>query len=384
MATIPDSFILPDLMFVLPFKHSFNPHYERAAKASSAWVNSYWVVPERKRAFFQQGGNELLSAHAFPYAGYEELRIAMDMINILFVIDEVSDDQNGKDADKTGHAFLDALRDPDWQDGSALAQMTKQLREKLVQSDVPACYGRLLRHCEDYVNAVTAEAGLREHNKVLDPEAYINARRENSAVRVCFGLFGFIFGLDLPDEIFEHPVMIRLHLAAVDMVWLSNVTSNGAHGNNVVTVVMESQHCDLQTAADHVGLRFKQLVDSFEADKLRLPSWGPQRDAIVAKFVMAMESWVVGNCEWSFDTPRYFGVQREEVRRTRVVEYIPGVESMIVKVFPPTQAPFRRSVLVRDSMLVVLTSLFGATSSTFMLIETVRIAWCLVSFCRNR
>ena len=49
-------------------------------------------------------------------------------------------------------------------------------------------------------------------------------RRENSAVRFCFGMFGFTLGLDLPDEIFEHPIMMRLHLAAVDMVCWSNVS----------------------------------------------------------------------------------------------------------------------------------------------------------------
>ncbi|TFY54399.1 hypothetical protein EVJ58_g8887 [Rhodofomes roseus] len=326
----PGSFVLPDLMPLLPFKGSYNSHFERAAKASSAWVNSYRIVSDRKRAFFQQGGSELLCAYAYSYAGYEELRATMDLVNVLFTVDEVSDEQNGKDAYKTGRIFLNALRDPDWHDGSALAQMTKEFRKRLLQFNVPACYRRLLKHCEDYVNAFAVEAELRERNEVLDPEAYIVLRRENSAVRFCFGMFGFVLGLDLPDEIFEHPVMMRLHLAAVDMVCWSNdlysynmEQAMGHTGNNVMTVLMKSKNCDLQTAADHVGEHFKQLMDDFQADKARLPSWGPQMDAVVAKFVMAMETWVVGNCEWSFETQRYFGVQREEIKRTRVVELYP-------------------------------------------------------------
>ncbi|KZT64434.1 terpenoid synthase [Daedalea quercina L-15889] len=333
MTSTPGSFILPDLIALLPFKGSFNSHFEQAAKSSSAWVDSFRAVPDRKRAFFQQAGSELLCAYAYPYAGYDELRATMDLVNILFTVDEVSDEQNGKDAYKTGRVFLNALSDPDWHDGSPLAQMTKDFRKRLLQFNVPACYRRLLKHCEDYVNAFTMEAELRERNEVLDPESYIILRRENSAVRFCFGMFGFVLGVDLPDEIFEHPVMMRLHLAAVDMVCWSNdlysynmEQAMGHTGNNVMTVLMKSKDCDLQTAADHVGVHFKQLMDSFQADKARLPSWGPEMDAVVAKFVMAAETWVVGNCEWSFETQRYFGVQREEIKRTRIVKLYPKRE----------------------------------------------------------
>lgn len=126
MSTSPKSFLLPDLVSLLPYRGFVNPHYERASKSSSAWVNGYNIVPDRKRAFFQQGGSELLCAYAYSYAGYEELRTTMDLVNILFTVDEVSDDQNGKDAYKTGRVFLNALRDADWDDGSALAQMTKE------------------------------------------------------------------------------------------------------------------------------------------------------------------------------------------------------------------------------------------------------------------
>ncbi|EPT02354.1 hypothetical protein FOMPIDRAFT_1048039 [Fomitopsis schrenkii] len=225
----------------------------------------------------------------------------MDLVNILFMGDMVSDGQNGKDACKTSRVMLNALRDPDWHDGSALAQMTKDFRKRLLQFDV---------------NAVAVEAELRERDEVLDPESYIVLRRENSAVRLCFGMFGFTLGLDLPDEIFEHPVLMRLHLAAVDMIcWANDLYSYnmeqamGHTGNNIMAVLIKAHQYDIQAAADHVGTHFKQLVESFEADKARLPSWGPELDAVVSKYVMAMETWV-----------------REEVKRTLVVELYPKHE----------------------------------------------------------
>lgn len=68
------------------------------------------------------------------------------------------------------------------------------------------------------------EADLREQSVVLDVDSYNMLRRENSAVRYCFGLFGYLLNLDLPDEIFEHHVFMRMHLAAVDMVTWANVS----------------------------------------------------------------------------------------------------------------------------------------------------------------
>ena len=44
----------------------------------------------------------------------------------MFLIDEVSDEQNGKDARATCNVFLRALRDADWNDDSVLAKITKE------------------------------------------------------------------------------------------------------------------------------------------------------------------------------------------------------------------------------------------------------------------
>jgi hypothetical protein len=41
-------------------------------------------------------------------------------------VDELSDDQNGKDARETGEIFLNAMRNPDWDDQSVLAKLTKE------------------------------------------------------------------------------------------------------------------------------------------------------------------------------------------------------------------------------------------------------------------
>lgn len=126
MPALTRTFKLPDLLSMCPVKGSTNPHYAKAAAESSAWTNSYNLFTDQKRAFFIQGSNELLVSHTYPYADYEQFRTCCDFVNLLFVVDEVSDDQSGRDARATGNIFLQVMRHDDWDDGSPLAQMTKE------------------------------------------------------------------------------------------------------------------------------------------------------------------------------------------------------------------------------------------------------------------
>lgn len=80
---------------------------------------------------------------------------------------------------------------------------------------------------------------------------------------------------------------------------------------------------DLQTASNQVGEHFQMLMNKFVEGKKNLPSWGAAVDTAVAGYVKAMEHWVIGNLVWSFKTPRYFGPQHDQVKRTRIVTLYP-------------------------------------------------------------
>ena len=119
-------FILPDLYAVCPLKGQSSPHYEEAAAQSREWVNGYKLFKGAKLAYFLQGNNELLVSHTYPYAPFDQFRTCCDFVNLLFVVDEVSDEQDGYNARVTGEIFLNSMRYPDWDDGSALAKMTRE------------------------------------------------------------------------------------------------------------------------------------------------------------------------------------------------------------------------------------------------------------------
>ena len=78
-------FLLPDLLSICPLKGGTNPYYKEAGAESAAWINSYNVFTDRKRAHFIQGVNELLVCNTYPYAGYEQFRTCCDFVCCAFL-----------------------------------------------------------------------------------------------------------------------------------------------------------------------------------------------------------------------------------------------------------------------------------------------------------
>ncbi|KAH0585068.1 Pentalenene synthase [Termitomyces sp. J132] len=331
MTPSSNQFLLPDLLAACPLDGGVNPHYEKGAAESRAWINSYNVFTDRKRAFFVLGSNERLVSRAYKYADFEQFRTCCDFVNLLFVFDEISDEQTGKDALSTGNIFLNAMRYSHWDDHSLFSQMTKDFRKRLMCLFGPKATARFLRNWETYCASVITEAELREKGKILDVDAFITLRRENSAVRLCCSLIEYCFGTDLPDEVFEHPVFLEIYWAAVDLVcWANDIysydmeQSKGISGNNIVTVLMKNRHLTLQEASDYVGAHCQELMNRFISAQACLPSWGTSVDSEVAQYIQGLGCWVKGNLDWSFETQRYFGVQHLVVKETLLVTLRPS------------------------------------------------------------
>ncbi|KAE9398703.1 terpenoid synthase [Gymnopus androsaceus JB14] len=309
--------------YLLKPESGINPHYKDAGAESAAWIDSYNIFTDsRKKAYFRdvmQGGSELLIAHTYPYASYEQFRTCCDLVNLLFVVDEVSDEQSGDGARATGEIFLSAMRDPEFDDGSTLCKITKDFTKRYMSSAGPKTAKRFMEHCDRYIECVSREAELREHGEVLDLEAFTPLRRENGGVRLCFALFEYVLGFDLPQEVFDDPTFMEAYWAAVDMIEWANVMAT-----TFVTVLMTYRNIDIQTAADTVGTYCEELMDRFFDAGKRLPSWGSEIDADVARYMDAMARWVKGHIDWSFETQRYFGSRGMQVKESRIVYLTPS------------------------------------------------------------
>lgn len=97
--------------------------------AASEWVLQYApavISSKDKIPFFGQKGSPLLAALIYPYADAERLRTCCDFLNILFVIDEVSDRQGRREVQATAATVLNAMKNDAYDDGTVLCRMIKE------------------------------------------------------------------------------------------------------------------------------------------------------------------------------------------------------------------------------------------------------------------
>ncbi|KAL9714202.1 hypothetical protein Ac2012v2_002512 [Leucoagaricus gongylophorus] len=84
---------------------------------------------------------------------------------------------------------------------------------------------------------------------------------------------------------------------------------------------MKDRQIGLQEACDYVGTYCRELMRCYLSarDELRATVSG---DASL--FIEAAGSWIIGNLEWSFESPRYFGHEHDEVKRTLTLTLRPS------------------------------------------------------------
>ena len=99
--------------------------------------------------------------------------------------------------------------------------------------------------------------------------------------------------------------------------------ATGDDQHNVLTIVMIQLGYTLHEALIWVADYHKVLEERFFATIEQLPTFGPNVDPQVQRFIHAMAMWVRANDCWSFESGRYFGSKGLEIQRTRVVPILP-------------------------------------------------------------
>lgn len=74
-----------------------------------------------------------------------------------------------------------------------------------------------------FLEGITIQARSRATGVILDLEDYIILRRDTSGLKPCWALIEYAGGLNLPEEVLEHPIVQSLEEAANDWVAWSNV-----------------------------------------------------------------------------------------------------------------------------------------------------------------
>lgn len=86
---------------------------------------------------------------------------------------------------------------------------------------------------------------------------------------------------------------------------------------------MKERSCTLQSAIDIAEGKFKDALAKFLVAETEIPSWSPEIDEEVDRYVHGLKECIIGFLHWLYETDRYFGDKKADVREFGWVFLLP-------------------------------------------------------------
>ncbi|PCH42430.1 terpenoid synthase [Wolfiporia cocos MD-104 SS10] len=309
---------LPDTMAKWPWPRRINPLYQEMKAGSDIWLKSFKPFTSESQSIFDS-------------CDFEHLRTACDLMNVLFVLDEYTDVESAPGVREIADIVLDALQNPSKrrQEGEILlGEMARQFWERAIQTATVSSQKHFIEAFASYLDGVVAHAVVRGNGTIQTFDEYLKIRREDVGVRVTYSPFEF--GLNIPDEVFYHPIIVEISECGVDLTIIDNDIASynkeqaaGDDDFNSLTIIMRQLDVDLASAIDWVVDYHAQVQARFLSAFRRVPSFGGEVDRDVEQYILGIANWIRSNHCWSFEGGRYFGRKGLEIQSTRRVPLLP-------------------------------------------------------------
>ncbi|KAJ6537437.1 isoprenoid synthase domain-containing protein [Mycena vulgaris] len=308
------SFKVPDLHERWPFPAHHNQWAAITAAESAAWIESFSILSPRRLKQFSAAQFGLLVSMTYPHLSQARHRIVSDLINLLFLVDDVTDAMSAQDVTRIAAVSMDALRNPEQprpQGEHLVGEMHRNFSERFHGLATVTAQTRFMPTYELYLEAVIAEATDRDHKVIRASfESYLTLRRDTGAVKVAFALL--LVPFQIPGDILNDCRVTRLEILGLDLVSVANdilsfnVEQARDDTHNAVVVVMHERGLSLQGAMDFLGAWYQRTARDFWAAIVELPPCSDMavRDQL-KMYVAGMVDWVTGNYEWSLRSGRY-------------------------------------------------------------------------------
>ena len=102
---------------------------------------------------------------------------------------------------------------------------------------------RFIAVFDKYLESVVQEAIDRDRRQIRNVRSYIDMRRDTAGVKPSMVLIEL--GLDIPDDVFEHPAIEVMMTATNDMVSLNNVSELFSGCRPMIFITMHGRTCYL-------------------------------------------------------------------------------------------------------------------------------------------
>ncbi|KAG1830869.1 terpenoid synthase [Suillus variegatus] len=330
----PKTIYLPDTMVNWPWPRTINPHYEDVKAEVDASFRDFKALSRKSQEAFDKCDFARLTALAYPNIPREHLRSGCDLMNLSFIVEEYTDMENETVTKERANILLDALHNPHKirpEGECIIGEIARQYLKpkgflhrswaRAIQFASLPSQRHFLETFDEYINSVVVEARDREQGRRRSLDDYLKLRRKTIGVKPCFPILEA--GIDLPDEVFYHPVIMDLAECITDLVLIDNdmISYNkeqaiGNEGHNIISIIMFDLGLDVSGAMAWAAHYHTEVQKRFIDSLAKVPSWGPSVDVLVKEYLDG--------------TARYLATMGPEIQKTRLVPLLPRPDHKIM------------------------------------------------------
>ncbi len=308
--------------FYCPFPSVINPHTEKAQDE----VTGRWVGLMRFRPT-DPGYHQLLAAQfgvfigrACPNASLENLQLLMHYGTFAFLWDDQYELPELRGNPEKLHQLNERASaillgsEPTPEDG-ALLWILSDLHQGLKQRMPQAWLRRFVHSTEGYFESSLWEVMNRFTGHIPSSSMYMYMRRVTVCLQPLYDLLDLAQGIRIPLLVRTHPTVVGLVEAASNAVaWANDVVSAEKESrdgdfHNLVLLLQREERLSMQEALRRVVDMHDAEVVRFIQLEQRLPSFGPELDWQVARFIDGLKHLMRANLDWSPLTNRYLPLE---------------------------------------------------------------------------
>ncbi|CAF3541463.1 unnamed protein product [Fusarium graminearum] len=324
---------LPEALFssIMAVEPDVNPMYKTSKALSDAWLKDALRMNDKTASIWSRLDIAYMSAICAPNADLETLKLMNDWNGWVFAFDDPFDEGSFannpiKAAEEVIYtlATLDNIHPVVSPDQNPLRHTLQSCWNRFRQRASPALQYRWKKHLTMYCIGVLQQVGVQNTASRLSVEEYMDMRAGCVGAYPCIGLMEFAEGIDLPQDVMDHPSLEAISRITCDLVTLQNDLCSyrkdliQGEDSNIMFILRDQGMTD-QEAADEIGEMLYDCYRRWHTAMANLPFWGEGVDRDVIKFVNGCRNIALGNLHWSLYTFRYLGDEGPQVKKTRMM-----------------------------------------------------------------
>lgn len=300
-----------------PFPERKNQYFEVLQDYALQWVLRFKLIDsESLYQRFSKAKFYLLTAGAYPHCQLEELKIANDVIDWLFIWDDQCDISDlGKKPELLKiwcNRFLEILNGAELTaDDLPLGFALRDIRNRIINRGSITFFHHFVRNFEDYFYGCIEEAHNRVTVSIPDVEAYIKIRSANATAALCLNLIEFCDRVMIPYSLRNHDTLNKLTQMTINILaWSNDIFSAPreiANGevHNLVFVIHHHQKIPLEKAMLAAAAMHNQEVENLVKLESQITYFSAEIDAEITKYISGLHAWIRGNLDWYAHSGRY-------------------------------------------------------------------------------